>query len=90
MLYRIETQGHGIQDDDIARARDAIDAALGRDGIDESGFAAAYAAFLSRSAGDGHDAGKADAFERIQSAGNIALTEGWHDSNGAHLMLSPA
>ncbi len=82
---------HGSQfitDADRYRAEDAIEAVLEREGIttDEQ-LKASLLAFIARTECEPCDETLADKYERIQSAGDIALTKGWRDPNGAGLSL---
>lgn len=89
-IFNIETQGLSVGSEDRDRAASAIENAIAEEGLTAETFAAAYDAFLAANDGKEHDKALAAAFDRIQSAGDIALTLNWHDPNGAHLMLSPA
>lgn len=73
---------------DRARAEATIDAALDLEGITtDDQFKAALKAFAARCEGEPHDAALADAYDRIQSAADAALTDGWNDPNGAGLSI---
>lgn len=77
-----------VGDEDIERAEDAINAAIEREGwTTAEQLRAAQAEQLLRGEMEPHDAALADAWERIESAGNIALTAGWHNPNGAGLTV---
>lgn len=89
-LFTIEITDGGrfVGDDDIERAEAAIEAAIEREGwTTVEQLRTAQAAQLLRGEMEPHDATLADAWERVESAGNIALTEGWRDPNGAGLAV---
>ena len=77
-----------VEQEDRSRAEAAIDAALDREGITTTEqLEAALLASVARSECEPHDAALADAYERIVSAGDVALTEGWLKPNGAGLSI---
>ena len=77
-----------VEQADRSRAEAAIDAALDREGITTTEqLEAALLASVARSKREPHDAALADAYERIVSAGDVALTEGWLKPNGAGLSI---
>lgn len=89
-LFTIEiTDGSRfVASDDIERAEAAVEAAIEREGwTTVEQLREAQAAQLLRGEMEPHDTTLADAWERVESAGNIALTEEWHDPNGAALVV---
>lgn len=88
--YSIEivTGSQFVGPDDLHRAEHAIDAALAREGIETTEqLSAALDEYVKRSECETCDDQMADRYERIVSAGDIALTEGWGDPNGASLSI---
>ena len=88
--YTIEiTHGHNyVSQDDRYRAENAIDEALAAEGITTTAeFAACLDAFIARSECEPCNDALADKYDRIRSAGDIALTFGWVHTDDAGLSL---
>lgn len=78
---------HGkIDETDRARAVEAAEAALV--GIDAKAAYAAYSAAVEADTDPRDYSDLAAAWDRADSAANIALTEGWHDPNGASVEIA--
>lgn len=77
-----------VRDEDLRRAEQAIDATLVHEGIKTTEqFSAALDEYVKRSECESCDDALADKYERVVSAGDIALTDGWHDPHGASLSV---
>ncbi|WP_116402472.1 hypothetical protein [Methylovirgula sp. 4M-Z18] len=89
--FHIEiTHGHAAPHD-IARAEEAVRAALVKEHLDTTeALAAAHAEYMKREDGEAHDAVLAEAFDHVQTAGELALMEGWHDICDASMVLNAA
>lgn len=85
MTIRLEIT-HGGQfasDADRDRALAAAIDALGS--VDPVAASAEYDRQIDAAMGDtSHLTGLAEAWDRVQSAASLALTEGWHDPDGAY------
>lgn len=78
------TGSRGCHDDsDTHRAIEAAECALAN-----VNARAAYGAFIARCGDEKHDAALADAWERAQSAADIAFTEGWAKPGGVLVELT--
>lgn len=73
-----------VKPDDTQRALDAAHAAILAENLaDHEALEAAYAVYLE-------DPGADTPFARVQRAADLALTEDWHDPDGASLVVLPA
>ena len=89
-LYSIDiTHGsNSVTSDDRYRAEESIDAFLAKSNIASAKqFEECLIAFVARINSEDHDATKADIYEGAVSAGDIALTMGWHNPDGASISL---
>ena len=89
-LYAIYiTHGfNSVKSDDLYRAEEAIDASLAKSGITTpEQFKDCLMDYVARTEGGDHNAKQADIYEGAVSAGDIALTMGWHNPDGASISL---
>lgn len=90
-MFRIEIDHGGafVNADDLQRAHDAARAAAERVGITTPEQArAAYADYMAKADTDGDIHGLP--WHAVDSAASVALTEGWHNTEGAYCHVEPA
>lgn len=84
----IDLGANFVKDEDVQRAQQAINSALVREGLETTEqLRAARDEYDKRIESQDCDDELADKYEHVVSAGDLALTEGWHNPDGASLSV---